>query len=73
MYPEFKGEYVKKGFTLKTLVQGLQERGYKTNVPYLSQILNGDYGLSLKMAKDLKNIIGSSLPLEVLFEAKEEN
>ena len=71
MYPEFKGEYVKKGFTLEKLSEELQKKGYKTTVSYLSQLLNGNYPISFKMAKDLKSIIGSDIPLEDLFEVKE--
>lgn len=71
MFPEFKGEYVKKGFTLEKIVEGLRELGYGTTVSHLSQLLNGTYPISLKMAKDLKSIVGSDLPLEKLFEVKE--
>lgn len=71
MYLEFKGEYIKKGFTLEKIVAKLRERGYQTTVPYLSQLLTGKFEISLNMAKDLKDIIGSELPLEKLFEIKE--
>ena len=70
MFPEFKGEYVKKGFTLEKITEELRKRGYKTTVSHLSQLLSGAYPISLKMAKDLKNIIGSDLILEKLFEVK---
>lgn len=71
MYPEFKGEYVKRGFTLEKIVEELRKRDYKTTVSHLSQLLSGNYPISLKMAKDLKDIIGSDYPLEKLFEVKE--
>lgn len=71
MYPEFKGEYVKKGFTLEKIVEELRKRGYQTTVSYLSQLLTGKFEISLNMAKDLKDIIGSDYPLEILFEIKE--
>ena len=71
MYPEFKGEYVKKGYTLEKIVEELRKKGYKTTVSYLSQLLNGNYPITFNMAKDLKEIIGSDLPLEDLFEVKE--
>ena len=71
MYPEFKGEYVKKGFTLEKIVEELRKKGYGTSVSYLSQLLNGNYPISFNLAKDLKEIIGSDLPLEDLFEVKE--
>jgi hypothetical protein len=71
MYSVFKGEYVKKGFTLEKICEELQKRGYKTTVSHLSQNLNGKFGISLKMAKDLKDIIGSDLTIEELFEIKE--
>ena len=70
MFPEFKGEYIKRGFTLEKIVEGLRKRGYKTNVSHLSRLLKGTYPISLKMAKDLKSIIESELPLEKLFEVK---
>lgn len=71
MYPEFKGEYVKKDFTLEKISEELRKRGYGTTTSHLSQLLNGVYPITLKMAKDLKDIIGSDLPLEKLFEVKE--
>lgn len=71
MYLQFKGEYVKKGFTLEKIVEELHKRGYKTTVAHLSQLLIGNHAISLKMAKDLKEIIGSDLTIEELFEIKE--
>ena len=71
MYQEFKGEYVKRGFTLEKIVEELKKRGYGTTVSHLSQLLKGVYPISLKMAKDLKEIIGSDMPIEKLFECKE--
>lgn len=71
MYPEFKGEYVKRGFTLEKLVKELSNRGYNTTVSHLSLLLRGKYPISFKMAVDLKDIIQSELPLEKLFEVKE--
>lgn len=71
MYPEFKGEYVKRGFTLEKIVEELRKRGYKTTIAHLSEVLRGVYPISLKMAKDLKDIIGSDYPIEKLFETKE--
>ena len=71
MYQGFKGEYVKKGFTLETIVFELRKKGYGTTVSHLSQLLNGNHSITFKMAKDLKDIIGSDLPLEELFEVKE--
>lgn len=71
MYLEFKGEYIKRGFTLEKIVEELRKRGYGTTVPYLSQLLTGKFEISLNMAKDLKFIIGSDLPIEKLFEVKE--
>lgn len=72
MYQGFKGEYVKKGFTLEKIVEELRKRGYGTTVSYLSQLLNGNYPITFNMAKDLKAIIGSDLPLEELFEVNKE-
>ena len=71
MYPEFRGEYVKKGFTLDILSDELRKRGYKTTTSHLSQLLSGAHKITLKMAKDLKTIIGSEMPLEKLFETRE--
>lgn len=71
MYREFKGEYVKKGFTLKKIVKELNKRGYETTVSHLSQLLNGKHTITFNLAKELKDIIGSNLPLEVLFKIEE--
>lgn len=71
MYPEFKGEYVKKGFTLEKIVEELRKRGYKTTVSHLSNMLTGKHAITLAMAKVLKDIIGSDKPLEELFEIEE--
>ena len=71
MYPEFRGEYVKRGFTLEKIVEELRKRGYGTTVSHLSEVLRGVYPISLRMAKDLKDIIGSDYPIEKLFETKE--
>ena len=70
MYPVFKGEYVKNGFTLEKIVEELRKRGYGTTVSYLSYLLQGKGTISFQMAKDLKDIIGSDKPLEELFEVR---
>lgn len=71
MYPEYLGEYKKRGFTLETIVEELQKKGYKTTVSHLSQLLNGKHSISLNLAKELKSVIGSDLPIEVLFKVEE--
>lgn len=67
MYPNFRAEYARKHLTLEKLVEGLEERGIKRNVPTMSLKLNGKYPLTLNEAKALKDIVDTELPLDVLF------
>lgn len=67
MYPNFKAECARKDLTLERLVELLGERGIKRTVSTMSLKLTGKYKLTLNEAKALKDIVGTELPLDVLF------
>lgn len=71
MYPNFRAETARKKLTLERIVEELRKRGYKISVSHLSQKLAGKYPITLKEAKDLKEIIETDLPIEELFEIEE--
>lgn len=62
MYPNLKGEMVKRGFILDPIANYLG-----ITVSTLSLKLNGKYRLTLDEAIKIKEFIGSKLPLEILF------
>lgn len=68
MYPNFNAEYARKGLTLEKLSDEMEKRGCKRTIPTLSQKLNGKFTLTLNEAKVLKEIVGTDLPLDILFE-----
>ena len=71
MYPNFRAECARKKLTLEKIVEELRKRGYKISVSHLSQKLAGKYPITLKEAKDLKEIIETDLSIEELFEIEE--
>lgn len=71
MYPNFRAEYAKKKFTLDKLVDELDKRGIKISASHLSQKLNGVCPIRLNEAKALKEILGTDLTIEELFEVEE--
>lgn len=68
MYPNFNAEFARKGFTLETFAIALDEIGYGRTVPTLSLKKNGEAPLTLAEAKAWKKVVGTDLPLDVLFE-----
>lgn len=68
MYPNFKAEYARKGFTLEKLADELKARGVNRTVATLSQKLNGVYPLTLNEAKALKDIVAPEVPIDILFQ-----
>lgn len=68
MYPNFNAEYARKGLTLEKLSSEMEARGCKRSVPTLSMKLNSKYALTLTEAKVLKEIVGTDLPLDILFD-----
>lgn len=67
MYPNFNAEYARKGLTLDTLVAEMEKRDCKRSVPTMSLKLNGKAPITLNEAKVLKDVLGTTLPIEVLF------
>lgn len=63
MYRNAKAEIVRKGLTIESVAT---EMGIATGT--LSQKLNGKYPITLIEAKKFKRIVGSDLPIEILFE-----
>lgn len=68
MYPNFKGERNRLGFTLAMLADILG-----VTIGTLSQKLSGKYELTLSEAKKLKDAIGSDKSLEWLFATEVDN
>lgn len=62
MYRTAKSEMMKRGLTLADVAPLMG-----VSVGTLSQKLNGKYPISLKEAKQFKEIVKSDLPLEELF------
>ena len=67
MYPNFNGERARKGITLETIAEKMGK-----TIGTISLKLSGQSIITLDEAKELKKIVGTDLPLEVLFEKKEE-
>lgn len=68
MFPNFRGEMARRNLTQKDIINELHKRGFKMTVPTLSQKLNKKFELTLKEAKALKEIVGTDMTLEELFE-----
>lgn len=68
MFPNFEAEKARKGLTLEKISAEMEKRGCGRTVTTLSQKLNGQYPITLNEAKALKAIVGTDLPIEVLFE-----
>ena len=67
MYPNFKAEYVRRGFTLEKLAEEMEKRDCKRTVATISQKLNGKYILTLNEAKILRDIVAPEISIDVLF------
>lgn len=63
MYRTAKSEMMKRGLTLADVAPRME-----ISVGTLSLKLNGKYPITLNEAKLFKEIVGSDLPLEELFE-----
>ena len=70
MFPNFKAEYVRRGFTLEKLAEEMEKRGCKRTVATLSQKLNGKYVLTLIEAKLLRDIVAPEISIDVLFNTE---
>ena len=62
MYPNLNAERARKGITLENIAEGLS-----VTVGTVSLKLSGKYPVTLAEAKQIKEIIGTNLPLEILF------
>lgn len=67
-YPNLKAELARKGITLEKLSQKLEEKGIKRTVPTLSNRINGKCTFTLDEAKIIKEILGTDIPIDTLFE-----
>ena len=68
MYPNLNAELARKNLTLEKIVAELNARGISMTIATLSQKKNGKFQFSLKEAKAIKEITGTDIPLEELFE-----
>ena len=68
MYPNLKAEMGRRNLSM-------QDLSTLTGIPYstLAPKLRGERPLSLKDARIIKEVIGTSLPLEVLFSFEMED
>ena len=64
-YPNLKAEIARKGLTLNKI---LEDGRIDCTTGTLSLKINGKYPFTLGEAVALKAIIGSELPLEILFQ-----
>lgn len=71
MYPNVRAEMARKRLTQKDVVSELQKRGFKMVVQTFSAKLNKKYDFTFREAIAIKDILGTDLPLEVLFEEAE--
>ena len=67
MFPNFKAECIRRGFTLKKLSEEMEKRGSKRTVGTLSQKLNGKFIMTLNEAKILRDIVAPEMTIDVLF------
>lgn len=68
IYPNIRAEFARKGFTRNNIVEELKKRGINMRAPILSDKLTGKADFTLGEAKVIKEIVGTDLPIEVLFE-----
>jgi len=68
MYPNLKAEIARNNLTLEKMVNALAEIGHTMTISTLSLKLNGKYPITLNEAKALKQIVGTDIPLDTLFE-----
>lgn len=63
MYKNARAEMVRRGLRLEDVAKQMEK-----SISTLSLKLNGKFPFTLNEAKQFKEIVGSELPLEVLFE-----
>lgn len=68
MFPNLKAELARAGITHRELASRLNERGVKIALSTLSQKMNGKFQFTLDEAEAIREAVGTSLTLEVLFE-----
>ena len=62
MYPNFNAERARKGITLETIAEKMGK-----TIGTISLKLSGQSIITVDEAKQLKEIVGTDLPLETLF------
>jgi transcriptional regulator with XRE-family HTH domain len=68
MYPNLKAELARKNITLEKLSKALEERGIYKTIQTLSNRINGKCTFTLDEAKAIKEILGTDIPIDILFE-----
>ena len=71
MFPNLRAEMARKGLTQKDVVNELQKRGFTMVVPTFSAKFNGKYDFTFAEAVAIKDIVGTEISLEELFEMEE--
>ena len=70
MFPNIRAEMARKGLTQKDVVDELQKRGFTMVVPTFSAKLNRKYEFTFAEAIAIKEILGTDMYLEKLFETE---
>jgi transcriptional regulator with XRE-family HTH domain len=65
MYPNFNAERARKGITLETIAEKMGK-----TIGTISLKLSGQSIITVDEAKQLKEILGTKLPLETLFSTE---
>lgn len=68
MYPNVRAEMARKNLTQSDVVNELRKRGFSMVVPTFSAKMNKKFNFTFKEAVAIKEILGTDLPLEELFE-----
>ena len=68
MYANIRAEMARNNLTQQDIVNELRKRGFTMVVPTLSAKLNKKYDFTFREAVAIKDILGTDLPLEKLFE-----
>ena len=70
MFPNLKAEMSRNGITQRDLVTALAEKGCKVCVATLSAKMTGKRGFSFAEVCAIKEILGTDMPLEELFQRR---
>ena len=70
MFPNLRAEMTRKGITQREMVKALTDRGCKTCLSTLNAKMTGKRGFSFAEVVAIKDILGTAMPLEMLFQMR---